>query len=644
MSTRLRLRLSAAPPVGPSRPSRRGAAGTALALYLCLALVTVAARCSDAATATEPPAEAVSIASVTVTGPTEPLTVGQTAQLTATVRDQSGNVLTGRSVAWRSSSESVATVSSAGRATAVGPGSATITATVENRSGDLALTVHAPESIPDDQIAAIEVTPADPSVNVGATLQLSATARNADGAPLTGVTFVWTSDQPGIASVDAASGVARGVTPGSATLSASAGGRTGSTTLRVNPLPPPTSTGTIAYVRRNELRLIEPDGSGDRLIWSTPDPRYTVSVPAWRPDGSEIAFVSDHEMALSIFQQDLYAVRPDGSGLRRLTNGPAHDRLASYPKGTVSVTVSNLSFNGGPFFVYVLGAAEPQQITLGVGSSARLTFTNVADLGEGVLQPVVVIDGIQRWRDAAVAADVKPDQTTSAGTLGITANPLERLGAYGPAWRADGARVGYILSASARGNAACLLQQLAADPPPASTGQPLLDADAFGPICAWDWGPTPALADQLLVLDNTSDYTSSGRTHVYRVTEGSRSLGAPVATFDRYVRVVDLRWLPDGSGFLVARQDDLVDEDINLYEFSFATGSLRKLTDFTGEFVRAFSLSPDGQSIVFERVGGGSVYDLATLPSDLWVVNRDGSGLRLLVRDATGPAWNPQRR
>src|SRR5947209_6872779 len=52
-------------------------------------------------------------------------------------------------------------------------------------------------------------------------------------------------------------------------------------------------TGTIAYVRNDQLRLIEPDGSGDRAIWTAPpipgsNLTYTVTFPAWRPDGGEI--------------------------------------------------------------------------------------------------------------------------------------------------------------------------------------------------------------------------------------------------------------------------------------------------------------------------------------------------------------------
>jgi len=40
-------------------------------------------------------------------------------------------------------------------------------------------------------------------------------------------------------------------------------------------------------------------------------------TPAWSPDGDWIAFASNHEG-----NYDIYLIRPDGSGLRRLTQSP----------------------------------------------------------------------------------------------------------------------------------------------------------------------------------------------------------------------------------------------------------------------------------------------------------------------------------
>ena len=378
--------------------------------------------------------------------------------------------------------------------------------------------------------------------------------------------------------------------------------------------------GTIAYAKGNQLRLIEPDGSGDKLVWAAPPVpgqpalSYTVTGVAWRNDGGEITFASDHEESLSPYLRDVYSVQGDGGNFRKITNAPSQEWLDEYPTGTVTVSVTLGAV--GPFFVIVQGAAEPQMIS----ANGTLTFTDVADLGD-VAQAVVATNGDDRWIGTAV--DVQAGETASAGILSIT--PFGGVPGYGADaafWKFDDTRVGFL-------GPMCTPQVLPADPPIGFSTSYLADSEAFANLCTAQYGPTQATANQVLYA--TAIFDQDGNSFVYRATEGASQLPAPVATFDRYTRITDLRWLPDGSGFIVAKQDDLLDEDVNLYEFIFATGDLTKLTDFSfgGEFVRRFALSPDGQQIVFERA-----VDLDTGDSDLWIADRDGSNAQLLVNDA----------
>ena len=83
-----------------------------------------------------------SVASVTISPATATITVGQTQALTTTLRDSSGNVLTGRTVAWTSSNSSVETVTGSGTVTGVAQGTATITATSEGVNGTASITVN----------------------------------------------------------------------------------------------------------------------------------------------------------------------------------------------------------------------------------------------------------------------------------------------------------------------------------------------------------------------------------------------------------------------------------------------------------------------------------------------------------------------
>src|SRR5687768_4760972 len=108
-------------------------ATTFVVTVVAAAGVTLSA-CGDAEAPQEIPGPSP-VASVTVSPGVVPLSVGQTQQLTATIRDQAGNELVGRSVAWTTSAPAVATISAAAVVTAVGAGSATITATSEGKSG-----------------------------------------------------------------------------------------------------------------------------------------------------------------------------------------------------------------------------------------------------------------------------------------------------------------------------------------------------------------------------------------------------------------------------------------------------------------------------------------------------------------------------
>lgn len=83
------------------------------------------------------------VASVSVSSPAGPLVPRQTLALSATARDSSNNVLTGRAVAWSSATPTVVSVNTDGLVTAHAAGTAVITATSEGRTGTATITVGA---------------------------------------------------------------------------------------------------------------------------------------------------------------------------------------------------------------------------------------------------------------------------------------------------------------------------------------------------------------------------------------------------------------------------------------------------------------------------------------------------------------------
>ena len=77
------------------------------------------AACSGGDGGTEPPPPPPSVSTVSVALASPSIVAGATTQATATTRDASGAVLSGRSVAWSTSSSAVATVSGSGVVTGV---------------------------------------------------------------------------------------------------------------------------------------------------------------------------------------------------------------------------------------------------------------------------------------------------------------------------------------------------------------------------------------------------------------------------------------------------------------------------------------------------------------------------------------------
>lgn len=81
-------------------------------------------------------------------------------------------------------------------------------------------------------VASVEVTPASASIGVNATVQLTATPKDANGTPLGGRTITWTTSSAGIATVST-SGLVSGVAAGSAMVTASSEGQSGASAITV---------------------------------------------------------------------------------------------------------------------------------------------------------------------------------------------------------------------------------------------------------------------------------------------------------------------------------------------------------------------------------------------------------------------------
>jgi uncharacterized protein YjdB len=171
------------------------------------------------------------VARVDVSAPATAVDVGTTMQLAAIPRAADGRELAGRAVAWASDNQAVATVTAAGMVAAHAAGTATITATSEGRRGQATLTVR--PAAQDPEVLWVQITPAGDLVQPqGSTRQLGFVARGANGVEVPGRTATWSSSDPAVVSVSTA-GVVEARAHGSAVVTATVDGKTGSTTVLV---------------------------------------------------------------------------------------------------------------------------------------------------------------------------------------------------------------------------------------------------------------------------------------------------------------------------------------------------------------------------------------------------------------------------
>ncbi|MDQ6831380.1 MAG: Ig-like domain-containing protein, partial [Gemmatimonadota bacterium] len=180
----------------------------------------------------------VPVATVTVNGSSSMFVLFDQ-QLTATLKDGNGNTLSGRTVTWSTSDGNKATVDQSGNVHAAAIGDVTITATSETKVGSI--TIH----ITAAPVASVTIAPANPSILVNASVPLTATTKDANGNVLTGRVVTWGSNNAAAVTIGSSTGVAFGVAPGSALVTATSEGVPGTTTVTVANIPVNTVTITI---------------------------------------------------------------------------------------------------------------------------------------------------------------------------------------------------------------------------------------------------------------------------------------------------------------------------------------------------------------------------------------------------------------
>jgi len=171
------------------------------------------------------------VASITLT-PIPGLAVGDSALVTATLRDSAGDILVGRSVAWASSSPGVASVDATGMVRSITGGTTMITATSGAAFGKTAANVYVPV------VSRIVVSPRIDTLVVAHHAALFVTVWDQVGRLLNaGYRVRWTSADPTVGAVDS-TGRVTAVAPGSTTITATVSGIGAASAITVLPGPP----------------------------------------------------------------------------------------------------------------------------------------------------------------------------------------------------------------------------------------------------------------------------------------------------------------------------------------------------------------------------------------------------------------------
>ena len=370
--------------------------------YIRLSAVLLLAACGDGTTAPPTPvATSITLSATTLSFSS----LGETSQLSATVKDQTGATMSGASVSWSSSSASVATVSSTGLVTSVADGTATITATSGSANGTAAVTVQVPASLElSDTLLSFSA--------LADTTQLTATVKNAAGSTISGATVSWASSDTTVATVSSA-GLVTSVGNGTATVTATSGSASGTAEITVNHVGPTLDAITATWTEGAAATIT---GSGFSATASS----NTVTV-----DGltASITSASTTELQITV---PTAACKPSRvvDLVVTVASASATATVGVKPGGTVwELNVGTILYNIGGECLHLAGGSGSEKYIVGVLSASQsatsLTpYTQTAIAG------------------TTLAGDAAPDFPVASEGVGYAEVPIIPFGdraAAGPA-------------------------------------------------------------------------------------------------------------------------------------------------------------------------------------------------------------------
>ena len=319
------------------------------------------------------------------------LPLGSTGQLQAVANMSDGSKQTlssSSSVTWQSSQSAKATVNAQGLVSAVGIGSAQVSATYQGLTGSASITV-GPAAL-----VSIALTPSQPSVPAGQTLQLAAIGTYTDGSTqdLT-QSATWSSSAQTIATINSV-GLANGLIVGSTTITAVSGAIQGTTTLTVAPpvlvsiaVAPANPSIIAANTQQFSAAGTYSDGSTQDLtstaIWSSLSPGVATIAPGGLATGVAAGTAGINATVGGVTGSTTLTVTPPvlqsiavnpGSPSIAAGNTQQFTATGTYNNGTTQDLTSTATWNSSSVAVATIGSAP---VTPGLARGVTVGTTTI---------------------------------------------------------------------------------------------------------------------------------------------------------------------------------------------------------------------------------------------------------------------------
>lgn len=348
---------------------------------------------------------------------------GAPATLVASI--QPANASNGN-LTWSSSNESVATVSQAGIVTPVGAGACNVT--VATQEGSFVATCAVTVSI--KHVTSVSITPANLTLNQeGSAGTLTAVVLPADASD---ASCTWSSDNTGVATVDAATGIVIPVAAGTAniTVTTTDGAKTSSIVVTV--IPNGQSSGTMS-VSQPAANTVTISGSQYMPVSGT-NPTYTGAYSGiagsyqWYVDGvvatgaTGTTFVPPTQSlgthVLTLVVKDVSGLSYSGSRPVQVVTTPPNDITAfSFPSLGETATI-----NGTEIIIYVPVGISITSLTasfisngasVNIGGVDQVSGVTVNDFSTSLVYNVVSASGAIKNYNVSVLRRITP--SVSAG-------------------------------------------------------------------------------------------------------------------------------------------------------------------------------------------------------------------------------------